>query len=65
MLAPDGLTADSLTKPLYILGLERGLRWIEAHPDAAALFIVREPLGRFRLVPSSRFPAFQNLEPQP
>jgi len=62
VLAPDGLTADSLTKPLYIRGLERGLRWIEARPEAAALFIVREPGDRFRLVPSSRFPVFKNLE---
>ena len=65
VLASDGLTADSLTKPLYILGLERGLHWIEARPEAAALFIVREPGDRFRLVPSSRFPVFQNLERQP
>jgi thiamine biosynthesis lipoprotein len=65
VIAPDGLTADSLTKPLYVMGLERGLRWIEARPDAAALFIVREANGRLRLVASSRFPAFQTLEPQP
>lgn len=62
VLAPDGLTADSLTKPLIIMGLERGLRWIEQRPDAAALFIVRENDGRLRLVPSSRFPGFQALE---
>lgn len=65
VIAPNGLTADSLTKPLYILGVERGLRWIEARPEAAALFIVREADGRFRLVASSRFPAFQDLEAQP
>ena len=65
VIAPNGLTADSLTKPLYILGLDRGLRWIEARPDAAALFIVREADGRFRLVASARFPAFQALETQP
>lgn len=65
VIATNGLTADSLTKPLYILGPERGLRWIEARPDTAALFILREDDGRLRLVASSRFPAFQTLEPQP
>ena len=65
VIASNGLMADSLTKPLYIMGLERGLRWIEARPDTAALFILREDGGRFRLVASSRFPAFQTLEPQP
>jgi thiamine biosynthesis lipoprotein len=65
VIATNGMTADSLTKPLYIFGLERGLRWIEARPDAAALFIIREAAGRFRLVASSRFPAFKTLEPQP
>ena len=65
VIAANGMTADSLTKPLYIWGLERGLRWIEARPDAAALFIIRESDGRFRLVASSRFPAFKTLEPQP
>lgn len=65
VIAANGMTADSLTKPLYIWGLERGLRWIEVRPDAAALFIIRESDGRFRLVASSRFPAFKTLEPQP
>ena len=65
VIATNGLTADSLTKPLYILGIERGLRWIEARPDTAALFIIRENAGRLRLVASSRFPVFQNLELQP
>ncbi|MCX7008822.1 MAG: FAD:protein FMN transferase [Kiritimatiellaeota bacterium] len=65
VIATNGLTADSLTKPLYIMGLERGLRWIEARPDTAALFIIREDAGRLRLVASSRFPAFQTLESQP
>ena len=64
VIATNGLTADSYTKPLYILGLERGLRWIEARPNTAALFIIREDADRLRIVASSRFPAFQTLEPQ-
>ncbi|MCX7006930.1 MAG: FAD:protein FMN transferase, partial [Kiritimatiellaeota bacterium] len=62
VIAADGLTADGLATALFVLGPERGLRWIEAHPDVAALLILREADGRFRLVASSRFPAFQALE---
>ena len=59
VLATNGLTADSLTKPLFILGLDRGLRWIDNHPAMAALFIIRNADGSFHLVPSKRFPAFE------
>jgi len=62
VIAADGLTADGLATALFVLGPERGLRWVEAHPEIAALFIFREAAGRFRLVASSRFPVFQSLE---
>ena len=62
VIATNGLTADALATALFVLGPERGLRWVEAHPDIAALFIIREEAGRFRLLPSTRFPAFQALE---
>ncbi len=62
VIAPNGLTADSLTKPLYILGVERGLRWIESRPDTAALFIIRDESGHLRLVPSKRFPNLEILK---
>jgi thiamine biosynthesis lipoprotein len=56
VIAPDGLTADGMATTLYVLGLERGLRWIEDRPFAAALFIVRAEDNQLRLVPSRRFP---------
>jgi thiamine biosynthesis lipoprotein len=62
VIATNGLTADALATALFVLGPDRGLRWVEAHPDLAALFILRETDGRFRLLPSARFPVFQALE---
>ena len=61
VLAPDGLTADGLATTLYVMGPERGLEWIEARPDYAALFIVRTGVDEFKLVASSRFPVFQEI----
>ena len=56
VLAPRGLVANGLATTLYVMGPERGLEWIEARPDCAALFIVRIGEDEFKLVPSSRFP---------
>jgi thiamine biosynthesis lipoprotein len=38
-IAPDCTTADSYTKPICVLGPERGFKLIEATPSAAALVI--------------------------
>jgi thiamine biosynthesis lipoprotein len=62
VIATNGLTADALATALFVLGPDRGLRWVEAHPGVAALFILREAGDRFRLVPTARFPTFQTLE---
>lgn len=56
VVAPDSMTADALSTTLFVLGPKAGLAFIEARTNAAALFIVREPDGTFRCVPSSRFP---------
>ena len=63
VVAPDGITADALATTLFVLGREEGMRFIEAWTNAAALFIVREAEGRFRTVPSSRFPALTGGQP--
>lgn len=55
VVAPDSMTADALGTTLFVLGVEEGLRFIDARPDCAALFIVRDPAGGFRQVPSARF----------
>ena len=59
VIAPDGLTADGLATTLFVMGPDRGLRWVDEHPGFAALFIVREDADSFRLIPSKRFPDFQ------
>jgi FAD:protein FMN transferase len=63
VVAENSMTADALTKPLYVLGVEEGLRFIEARTNAAALFVLREPDGHFRPVPSSRFSAMTGYQP--
>lgn len=57
VVALDSMTADALSTTLFVLGPEAGLKFIESWPNAAALFIVREAEGRYRALPSSRFPA--------
>ena len=49
VVAADNMTADALATTLYVLGPEAGLRFIESWTNAAALFIVREVEGKFRL----------------
>lgn len=58
VVAESGTLADALATTLFVLGEERGLKLIEEYPDTAALFVMRNDDGTFRLVRSSRFPAF-------
>lgn len=55
VVAPDSMSASPLATTLFVLGLEKGMKFIESWTNAAALFILREPDGRFRQAPSSRF----------
>lgn len=59
VIAPTALEADGYDTALFVMGVEAGLKWIEARTNAAAMFIVREETGRFRIVTSSRFPRFE------
>ncbi|HEY5913139.1 MAG TPA: FAD:protein FMN transferase [Verrucomicrobiae bacterium] len=65
VVASDNMTADALATTLFVLGPEDGLRFIETWPNAAALFIVRQPDATFRLVPSTRFAAMTGCRPYP
>jgi hypothetical protein len=38
-----------------VLGPDEGIKFIDAREDAAALFIVHQPDGGFRQIPSRRF----------
>jgi thiamine biosynthesis lipoprotein len=59
VIAPDCMTADGLATTLFVLGSERGTAFIETWTNAAALFILRERNGTFRLARSSRFEQLQ------
>jgi FAD:protein FMN transferase len=63
VVASDSTTADGLATTLFVLGAEKGLRFIESWTNAAALFIVREAEGKFRSVPSSRFASLTGYQP--
>jgi len=63
VVAPDALTADGAATTLFVLGVERGLHWLEERPTLGALFIVRESDGSFRLIPSPRFPSYAQHSP--
>jgi len=63
VVAPDCMTADALATTLFVLGAKAGLSFIEDRPEAAALFIVRNPDGTFSQSPSRRFMQLSGLRP--
>ncbi len=54
VIAPESITADSLTKVVSVLGPEKGLKFIESTPQVAAR-IMRDPDGRIETYESRRF----------
>ena len=54
VIAPDSMTADSLTKVVSVLGPEKGLKLIEATPGVAA-HVMREPGEKLEAYETSRF----------
>ncbi|HET6878868.1 MAG TPA: FAD:protein FMN transferase [Pirellulales bacterium] len=63
VIASDCITADSLATAVSVLGPEKGLKLIEATPDAAAL-IVRNRDGRLETVVSERFDRYVTALPE-
>jgi thiamine biosynthesis lipoprotein len=57
-LAPNGITADWITKPISILGPERGLEIIERIPGAAARVVTIDHAGHEKVYESKRYPEF-------
>jgi thiamine biosynthesis lipoprotein len=57
VIARHGITADSLTKVVSVLGPGKGLKLVEATPGAAAR-LMREPDGRLETYESSRFKGY-------
>ncbi len=37
VVAADGTRGDALTKGLFVMGAERAIEWVDAHPETAAL----------------------------
>jgi thiamine biosynthesis lipoprotein len=54
VIAPQGITADSLTKVVSVLGPQKGLKLVEATPGAAAR-VMRNPDEKLDIYESSRF----------
>lgn len=63
VVAPDSMTADGYSTSCFVMGPEVGMKFIDARPDAAALFIVREPGGGFRQIASARFAELTGYRP--
>ena len=42
VIAPDVMLAEAAAKAAFIQGSQHGLKWIEAHPQFAALFILED-----------------------
>ena len=57
VIATDCITADSLTKVVSVLGPEKGIRFIEEIPKAAAR-MVRQPDKKVEVYESARFAGF-------
>ena len=62
VIAPDSITADSLTKVVSVLGPEKGLKFIEATPQMAAR-VMREPGEKIEAYESSRFRRYYENSP--
>jgi len=54
VIAPDSITADSLTKVVSVLGPEKGLKFIENTPRVAAR-VARDAGGKMEVRETSRF----------
>jgi FAD:protein FMN transferase len=63
VVARDGLTADGLDTAISVLGLDEGMRLVEARPGAAAL-VVRRGGGGTTVTASARFQALPAAPPR-
>jgi FAD:protein FMN transferase len=63
VVADSCMSSSSLATTLFVLGPEAGPPFIESWTNAAALFIVREPDGKMRPIPSSRFARMTGYQP--
>ena len=45
VVAPNGATSDWMDTAVYVMGLERGMKLVEATPSTAALFVDKTDQG--------------------
>src|SRR6266481_2988976 len=64
VIAPDSITADSLTKVASVIGPEKAMRFIEDTPRVAAR-IMRNPLEDLEVYESKRFKRFYEKVQRP
>jgi thiamine biosynthesis lipoprotein len=62
VVAPRGVEADGLATAISVLGVQRGLDLLEAHPKTAALVLIREE-GAARVYESKRFHTLPAIPP--
>ena len=55
VIATNSMTADALSTVLFVMGPDKGLKFIEAWTHTAAIFILRESENSYRQISSSRF----------
>ena len=63
VIAPDGITADSLATAVSVLGPEKGKKLIE-NTKSAAFRIVRQPGDTIEATESSRFKRYYEVPPR-
>ena len=56
VIAPDAMTADAYATALMVMGLEEGLRFVEARKHLSAYFIATDQSGKLVETRSSAFP---------
>ena len=57
VIAPDAMTADAYATALIVMGLDEGLRFIDARKGLAAYFVATDDSGKLVERRSSAFPA--------
>jgi thiamine biosynthesis lipoprotein len=58
VIAPNGTTADSMTKAVSVLPLDDALKLVEATPDAACYIVTLDKDEKPLVTASKRFPQF-------
>jgi thiamine biosynthesis lipoprotein len=57
VIAPDTMTADAYATALMVMGLDEGLRFVEARKELSAYFIAKDELNNLVEKRSSAFPS--------